>query len=107
MLESCGLSVDTAENGLLGVEASKTKNYDLIFMDCQMPIMDGFEATRHLRMAGVKTPVIAVSAEINPEIERRARSAGADGVASKPLEAEALRQLAFKWVGLNSQAGAA
>ena len=69
--------------------------------------MDGFEATRQLRTAGIKTPVIAVSAEINPEIERRARDAGADGVAAKPLEAEALRQLAFKWIDLKSQAGAA
>lgn len=69
--------------------------------------MDGFEATRRLRATGIKTPVIAVSAEINPEIEQRARKAGADGVAAKPLEAEALRQLAFKWVGLSSQAGAA
>ena len=52
-------------------------------------------------------PVIAVSAEINPEIEKRARLAGANGVAAKPLEAEALRQLAFKWINLPSQAGAA
>ena len=96
-----------ATTGREALDAVEQISPDLILMDLRMPIMDGFEATRHLRMAGVKTPVIAVSAEINPEIERRARSAGADGVASKPLEAEALRQLAFKWVGLNSQAGAA
>lgn len=69
--------------------------------------MDGFEATRQLRAAGETVPVIAVSAEINPEIEKRARAAGADGVAAKPLEAEALRQLAFKWVGVRTRAGAA
>lgn len=69
--------------------------------------MDGFEATRQLRASGETVPVIAVSAEINPEIEKRARAAGADGVAAKPLEAEALRQLAFKWVGLHTRAGAA
>ena len=42
-------------------------------------------------------PIIAISAEINPDIERRARAAGADGVASKPLDAEALRRLAHDW----------
>jgi len=72
-----------------------------------MPIMDGFEATKRLRAAGKTIPVIAVSAEINPEIEKRARRSGADGVAAKPLDAEALRQLAFKWISLPSKAGAA
>lgn len=72
-----------------------------------MPIMDGFEATKRLRRAGSRVPVIAISAEIDPEIERQARDAGADAVAAKPLEAEALRELTLKWAGLNSQAGAA
>lgn len=69
--------------------------------------MDGFEATKRLRESGASIPVIAVSAEINPEIEKRARAAGANGVASKPLDAEALRQLAFKWIAPDAQAGAA
>ena len=106
-LESSGFTVTVATTGREALDAVEQISPDLILMDLRMPIMDGFEATRRLRNAGVKTPVIAVSAEINPEIEHRARSAGADGVASKPLEAEALRQLAFKWVGLKSQAGVA
>jgi len=61
--------------------------------------MDGFEAMRRLREGGSRTPIIAVSAEINPDIERRARAAGADGVAAKPLDAEALRSLALHWAG--------
>tara|TARA_R110002051_G_scaffold89332_2_gene157520 strand:- start:411 stop:623 length:213 start_codon:yes stop_codon:yes gene_type:complete len=59
--------------------------------------MDGFEAMRRLRAAGSAVPIIAVSAEINPDIERRAMAAGADGVAAKPLDAEALRSLAIRW----------
>ncbi len=106
-LESSGFTVTVATTGREALDVVEQISPDLILMDLRMPIMDGFEATRRLRMAGINTPVIAVSAEINPEIERRARSAGADGVASKPLEAEALRQLAYKWVGLKSQAGAA
>ena len=106
-LESSGFVVTVASTGREALDATEQISPDLILMDLRMPIMDGFEAIRHLRAQGWKTPVIAVSAEINPEIEKRARLAGADGVAAKPLEAEALRQLAFKWVGLQSQVGAA
>ena len=66
-------------------------------MDLRMPIMDGYEAMKALREAGQTMPIIAISAEINPEIERRARRCGADGVAAKPLDAEALRRLATDW----------
>lgn len=106
-LESSGFTVTVATTGREALDAAAQISPDLILMDLRMPIMDGFEATRRLRAAGARVPVIAVSAEINPEIERRALEAGADGVAAKPLEAEALRQLALKWAGLKSQAGAA
>ncbi|MEO0452266.1 MAG: response regulator [Pseudomonadota bacterium] len=106
-LESSGFVVTVASTGREALDAMEQISPDLVLMDLRMPIMDGFEATRHMRAQGRKTPVIAVSAEINPEIEKRARLAGADGVAAKPLEAEALRQLALKWVGLTSKAGAA
>ena len=102
-----GFEIVMAEDGQKGVDMSKSENPDLILMDLRMPIMDGFEAIKQLRADGIETPVIAVSAEINPQIERRARAAGANGVAAKPLEAEALRQLAFKWVTPHSKAGAA
>lgn len=69
--------------------------------------MDGFEAMRRLRADGATMPIIAISAEINPDIERRARSAGADGVASKPLDANALRRLAFEWTNPAASRGAA
>ncbi|MCR9270950.1 MAG: response regulator [Hyphomonadaceae bacterium] len=106
-LESSGFAVTVASTGREALDATEQISPDLILMDLRMPIMDGFEAIKALRAQGRTVPVIAVSAEINPEIEKRARQAGADGVAAKPLEAEALRQLAFKWVGLHSQAGAA
>lgn len=106
-LESSGFAVTVASTGREALDALEQISPDLILMDLRMPIMDGFEAIKHLRAAGVGTPVIAVSAEINPEIENRARKVGADGVAAKPLEAEALRQLAFKWVGSTTQKGVA
>lgn len=106
-LESSGFAVNVASTGREALDAVEQISPDLILMDLRMPIMDGFEAIRLLREQGIDTPVIAVSAEMNPEIEKRARAAGADGVAAKPLDAEALRQLAFKWVDLKSHAGAA
>jgi len=106
-LESSGFIVTVATTGREALDAVEQISPDLILMDLRMPIMDGFEATKQLRSDGYKIPVIAVSAEINPKIEKRARLAGANGVAAKPLEAEALRQLAFKWINQVSQAGAA
>lgn len=106
-LESSGFAVTLASTGREALDVVEQISPDLILMDLRMPIMDGFEAMKQLRASGSRTPVIAVSAEINPEIEKRARASGANGVAAKPLEAEALRQLAFKWIGTDAQAGAA
>ncbi|MEO0607210.1 MAG: response regulator [Pseudomonadota bacterium] len=106
-LESSGFAVTVATTGREALDLAAQIGPDVILMDLRMPIMDGFEATKRLRSAGSRVPVIAISAEIDPEIERQARDAGADAVAAKPLEAEALRELTLKWAGLNSQAGAA
>lgn len=106
-LESSGFNVTVAATGAEALDAATQISPHLILMDLRMPIMDGFEAMKRLRAAGSTVPVIAVSAEINPDIERRALAAGADGVAAKPLDAEALRRIALKWTGLTSKAGAA
>ncbi|HAY05838.1 MAG TPA: response regulator, partial [Hyphomonas sp.] len=107
-LESAGFNVTVAATGSEALEAAARMEPCLVLMDLRMPVMDGFEAMRRLRAAGFEAPVIAVSAEINPDIERRAREAGASGVAAKPLDAEALRSLALHWTrGAGKQAGAA
>ena len=95
--ESAGFSVTVASTGREAVDVAETIAPALVFMDLRMPIMDGYEAMKALREAGQTMPIIAISAEINPEIERRARKCGADGVAAKPLDAEALRRLATDW----------
>ncbi|MFN3608884.1 MAG: ATP-binding protein [Hyphomonas sp.] len=107
-LESAGFTVTVAATGSEAIEAAARMEPDLVLMDLRMPVMDGFEAMRRLRAGGFTLPIIAVSAEINPDIERRARDAGADGVAAKPLDAEALRRLALRWTGRSGAvAGAA
>ena len=96
-LESAGFTVTVATTGSEALEAAGDMNPALILMDLRMPVMDGFEAMRQLRAGGSRVPIIAVSAEVNPEIERRAVASGADSVVAKPLDAEALRMLAIRW----------
>lgn len=96
-LESAGFTVTVAATGSEALDAAKRMEPELVLMDLRMPVMDGFEAMRRLRAGGFKAPILAVSAEINPDIERRARACGASGVAAKPLDAEALRTLARQW----------
>ena len=97
-LEAAGFSITTASNGREALDVIAQIRPHLVFMDLRMPIMDGFEAIRHLRADGSDTPIIAISAEINPDIEKRAKLCGANGVAAKPLDATALRRLAFDWI---------
>lgn len=108
-LESAGFTVTVASTGVEALEAAKSMTPALVLMDLRMPEMDGFEAMRQLRAEGSDVPVIAVSAEVNSEIERQARAAGADAVVAKPIEPEALRALAVTWTGANpsGKAGAA
>ncbi|MEM6534494.1 MAG: ATP-binding protein [Pseudomonadota bacterium] len=101
-LESAGFTVTVASTGRDALDVIEKVSPDLVLMDLRMPVMDGFEATRRLRQTGSRLPVIAISAEINPDIERQARRAGADGVAAKPLDADTLRRIAFHWIGAQS-----
>lgn len=90
LLESMGLTVATAENGMVAVEHAKQQPFDLILMDMQMPEMDGIEATRQLRAAGIETPVIALTANVMPKHREDFIDAGADGFLEKPINFEKL-----------------
>lgn len=90
-LEQIGLTADIVENGAEAVEAVKNGDYDLVLMDCQMPIMDGFEATREIRRIQTKPiQIIAVTANAMKEDRQRCLDAGMDDYLSKPLTTEAL-----------------
>ena len=92
ILREYGLKVDTAENGAVAVEkvsAAAPGSYDLILMDVQMPVMDGYTATRTIRAlddpARAKLPILAMTANAFDEDRRNALESGMDGFLSKPI----------------------
>ncbi|MCG5531570.1 PAS domain-containing protein [Halorhodospira halochloris] len=86
LLEKTGATVETAENGAVAVEAIRANPPDLVLMDLQMPVMDGYEAMRVLREEGHDRPILALSAAVMDEDRQRAAQAGADGHLGKPIE---------------------
>ncbi len=92
MLRKRGLRCDLAANGKEALARWGERAYDLILMDCQMPEMDGYEATRHLRRLeqGGHTPIIAMTAEAMKGDRERCLAAGMDDYLPKPVRAEAL-----------------
>jgi PAS domain S-box-containing protein len=93
MLERLGVTCEVVGNGALAVERLKTESFRLILMDCQMPVMDGFEATRALRKRGFSDPIIAVTANVLSEDRRACESAGMDGFLSKPVQLADLQEV--------------
>lgn len=96
VLRKAGLVVDTAENGREAVAKAQAKRYDIILMDIQMPVMNGYEATRAIRRLADKrlasVPVIAMTANAFQEDKAKALSEGMDGHVAKPLKVEVLLQ---------------
>ncbi|XLX41136.1 response regulator [Ectopseudomonas mendocina] len=103
MLGKLNLKPDTASNGEEALSAMKAQPYDLVLMDCEMPVLDGFSATEQLRAwekseKRPRTPVVALTAHILSEHKERARAVGMDGHMSKPVELSQLRELIEHWI---------
>ncbi|NTW79679.1 MAG: response regulator [Geobacteraceae bacterium] len=100
LLESAGLSVTLAVNGEQALEKLRDETFDAVLMDVQMPVLDGLEATRRLRlMAGFETlPVIAVTAHAMPHDRQRCLDAGMNDYISKPIDQKELKRLLIKWI---------
>lgn len=103
VLQKIGFSrVDQASSGIEALELVKNHSYDLIFMDCQMPEMDGFEVSEHIRlMEGDKIgtiPIIAVTADAMKGARERCIDAGMNDYISKPVDVEKLRDILRKWL---------
>ena len=103
ILESLGCRVDAAENGRHALAAIEKTCYDLILMDIQMPEMDGYDATRHIRErerreAAKRMPVIAVTANVLPEDREACLVAGMDDFLLKPFTQKELIRILKRWL---------
>lgn len=90
MLEKWGCEVRLAANGKEALDCITQERFDLVLMDCRMPQMDGFEAARSIRSAGICTPIIAVTAQAMDDDRMACAAAGMDGYVSKPIQRDAL-----------------
>ncbi|MCZ6853309.1 MAG: response regulator, partial [Gammaproteobacteria bacterium] len=101
-LEVAGCEVTIAENGVDALRAA-SEGFDLILMDCHMPEMDGFEATRRIRSLETESrlprvPIIALTADVRKGIEEECESAGMDGYLSKPFSQKDLAAVLAEWL---------
>lgn len=88
MLTGLGAIAVTAQSGPLGLEQGL--DFDVVFTDLRMPLMDGYEFARRLRTAGFRNPIFAVTASVEPGTLAAARAAGMNGVVAKPIDRQAL-----------------
>ncbi len=105
MLEGYGCTVTPAGNGLEALALTKLRDFDLIFMDCLMPEMDGFEATAEIRKLQEKEPaqeyppIIAFTANAMKSDREKCLNAGMDDYISKPVSQVSLEKILIKWLG--------
>ena len=90
VLEEVGIGVEGAVNGRVGVDKVLAGRFDLVLMDMQMPVMDGYTATSVLRQQGVQTPIIALTANAMKGFEQGCLEAGCTGYLTKPVDIDAL-----------------
>lgn len=95
LMEPSGAEIDCAENGLEALRLAQENpgKYDLIFMDMQMPKMDGLEATRRIRLFDAKTPIVAMTANVFQDDIETCLAAGMDGHLGKPLDPENIMKI--------------
>ena len=108
MLHKLGCTTDTVNNGKEAVEAVLRRAYDLVLMDCQMPELDGFAATRVIRENETRSPrrvpIVALTANVLQDDQDQCRAAGMDDHLAKPLRLDALRAALAKWLPAESAA---
>lgn len=106
-LKKFGYEVDIAANGAIAVEQALENEYGLILMDCQMPIMDGFEAARTIRTQqgpNQTTAIVALTANLMNGINQTCRESGMDDVLNKPIKMQEMQEKAERWYNQKSEA---
>ncbi|HRF56013.1 MAG TPA: response regulator [Campylobacterales bacterium] len=98
LLEGSGIDIDTAHNGQEAVDKFKQNRYELILMDIQMPIMDGYEATKLIRELDDLVPIVALTANAMKEDAERTKNAGMNAHLNKPIEVEKLYSVLLEFI---------
>ncbi|MGW9414560.1 response regulator [Arthrobacter cupressi] len=108
MVAKLGYGVEVVSDGAEAVAATSSKHYDAVLMDCHMPVLDGFEATRIIRARatdGSRLPIIAMTAGAMDEDRERCLAAGMDDYLSKPVDEGKLRSVLAQWITRKAQDG--
>jgi signal transduction histidine kinase/ActR/RegA family two-component response regulator len=104
MLEKVGLKPSLANNGIEALEQLKNQSFDLVLMDCQMPEMDGFDATREIRQLSIKAlnkqplPIVAMTANVMSGDRERCLEVGMDDYIGKPVRRDELATILKRWL---------
>jgi CheY-like chemotaxis protein len=109
MLRRSGYDVEIANDGREAVLATERRRFDAVLMDCQMPVMDGFEATQEIRRreaGGPRVPIIALTSSSMKGDRDAAMAAGMDAFLAKPVTADALLGTVERWAATSSANGA-
>ena len=106
LVQKLGYKTDSARNGQEAIDFASATDYLLILMDCQMPVMDGIDATREIRKreTGRRTPIVALTARAMKEDEAHCLAAGMDSFLSKPIDSNKLAEVVAKWDDLSRTA---
>ncbi len=104
ILRRLGFTADPVANGAEAIRALQRVNYDLVLMDCEMPVVDGYEATRRIRLPETgalnpQVPIVAVTANAMPGDREKCLQNGMDDYLPKPIEPEVVMQVLARWLG--------
>ena len=107
MLNHFNIEPRVAENGKIALDMAKNEQFDLIFMDCQMPVMGGYEATQAIRdkkndntfMTDNEVVIIAMTANASPDDIKACYESGMSDFIAKPVELDTIRKVLEKWYG--------
>ena len=102
-MKKIGYNADVAANGQEAIDALSKEEYDIVFMDCQMPVMDGYEATGEIRdtdstVLNHRIPIIALTANAMKGDREKCLDAGMDDYLTKPIKPDELTKVLEKWI---------